>query len=234
MPEKQSKRFQSDPNYNPWAVSERQDKIGYGDIKADRIARVKENEKFSQLSEEQIQQILKLGAPRHAVFGGDRATQAEKDALRAVAVRHGIKFIPDLNSEPTAQAWIQKKVAQAQAAGDTGALKKLNNLIIDFQDLDNRPETVDNLIIRDRNNSQDIYAIDGLRLTDRNRVAMKRGIYDRFNTKEERSFNKDFIDKVYKKYLKKYLTPEDRARHPFTPEMAVSMDKWIADHESLY
>jgi hypothetical protein len=57
-------------------------------------------------------------------------------------------------------------------------IKKLNNLIIDFQDLDNRPETIDNLIIRDRNNPQDIYAIDRLRLTDRNRVAMKRGIYD--------------------------------------------------------
>jgi hypothetical protein len=63
---------------------------------------------------------------------------------------------------------------------------------------------------------------------------MKRGIYEAYPTKDIRSYNKNFIDKVYKKYLKKYITPEDRFNHPFNQEMFVKMDKWIADHESLY
>jgi hypothetical protein len=47
-PEKQSRRFQKEPNYNPWEVKQKQDKLGYGDVKSDRIATVKE--KFTGLS----------------------------------------------------------------------------------------------------------------------------------------------------------------------------------------
>jgi hypothetical protein len=108
--------------------------------------------------------------------------------------------------------------------------EEINNLMIDYQYLDNKPETVDNLIVRNRNSSNDVFAIVGLRLTDRgNKATIKRGTNEKFPKRELRSYNKDFIAKVYKQYLKKYLIPEDRFKHSFNDQMAADMDKWIAD-----
>jgi hypothetical protein len=136
-------------------------------------------QKYQDLPDEQISDILSLGASKKNNFG-ERITPADKQALRNIATRHHIKVEPDLNSEVTVNAWFQRKIREAENSGDTKGLQRWQNMIVDWKDLDNKPETPDNIIIRNRNDPNDLYAIDGLRLVDRNRSVVKRGVYDLF------------------------------------------------------
>jgi hypothetical protein len=101
-------------------------------------------------------------------------------------------------------------------------------------DLDGKTETPDNIIVYQNGNENDYYAIDGMRLTDRTNSVVKRGVYDIFPTKEQRRINDAFINKIYKKYLRQYLTPEERAVHPFNEAMVTRMDAQITAKESIY
>jgi hypothetical protein len=154
--------------------------------------------------------------------------------LKDVATRHYVKIEPDLNSEATAGAYVTKRLNAAGDNGDKKGIEKWDNMMIGWSDLDGKPETPDNLIIRNKDDPNDLLAIDGLRLVDRTKSVVKRGVYDIFPTKEERVINKELIDQIYKKYLRKYLTQKERDAHPWGPEMAAAIDQSISLKESAY
>ncbi|GHU18283.1 hypothetical protein FACS189472_06390 [Alphaproteobacteria bacterium] len=230
-----SKRFQKDPNYNPFAIRERTDHVGYGGVKTDRVAAVKQSPEFSGMTDAQIAKVLHLGAPkRTGNFGRTGVTRAETQALENIAARHHIKIVPELNARPTALTWLNKKKADALAMNDQKAYSKWSNYEVAEEDLDHDASTADNIIIRNSDNPNDVFAVDGMRVVDRTKSLVKRGVYEEFPTKKERTDNKDIINKVYKRYLRKYLTPTDRARHPWSPEMAQSISNSIDANESAY
>jgi hypothetical protein len=100
-------------------------------------------------------------------------------------------------------------------------------------DLDGKPETPDNIIVYQNGDENDYYTIDGMRLTDRTKSVVKRGVYDVFPTNEQRRINDAFINKIYKRYLRQYLTPEERAVHPVNDAMVIHMDAQINAKESI-
>jgi hypothetical protein len=221
-------------DYDPFATRTIQDKVGFG-VKGDRVDR---DPAFKgKFTPEQIGEILTLGAPTHNNFT-ERISQAEKDALKEVAKKHYIQMIPDLNSKATAQLWIKKKYDQANLLRDPKARKaatrKWEEMGVFEQDLDADPSTPDNLIIRNKNDVNDLYAIDGLRYTDRKRAMVNRGVFDMFTDKASRRDNKELIDKLYKKYLRKYIKPEDRVNHPFNENMVKQMDVKMTEEEPLF
>jgi hypothetical protein len=102
------------------------------------------------------------------------------------------------------------------------------------EDLDGKPETVDNIVLRDNRKPEDLYAIDGLRIGDRKKAMVKRGVYEEFDTRDKRSSHRDFINKTYKRYLRKFIKPEDRQKHPFTEELANKIAADATDNASLF
>jgi hypothetical protein len=211
---KLSKRVQ-DPQYNPFALKDMKDEVVLGTAKPERIARVKQQ--YPKMTDSEISNILSLGAPSHNL--GQRIKQEDRDALKALAARHQVEYNPTLNAPITANAFIQKKIAEASKIRDpiakSRAMLRWQNMTGEFKDLDGKPETPDIFILRNKNDTNDVFAIDGLHITDRNKAIVQRGVYGRFPTSAQRRDNKDFIDKVYKKYLRKYLKPEDRKEASF-------------------
>jgi hypothetical protein len=224
-----------DPKYDPFALKALKDEVVLGTAKPERIARVKA-QYGDKLTDAEISDVLSLGAPSHNF--GQRIKQPDKDALKALATSHQVRFNPILNSPNTAGTFIAKKLSEAGNIKDpvarARAMLKWQNMTDEYKDLDGKPETPDNYIIRNKNDVNDVFAIDGLQITDRNKAIVQRGVYERFPTAAERRDNKDFIDKIYKKYLRKYLKPEDREKHPFTPELAQKIDAKLTAEESVF
>jgi hypothetical protein len=171
-----------DPDYNAFAVTQPRHYVMLGNAKPERIAAVKQ--KYGDLPDEQISDILSLGAVKRNNFG-ERVTASKRQALRDVATRHYVKIEPDLNSEATANVYITKRLNTAGDRGDTKGIQKWSNMMTEWKDLDGKPETPNNLIIRNKNDPNDLFAIDGLRLVDRTKSVVKRGVYDMFSSKEE-------------------------------------------------
>ncbi|GHU22490.1 hypothetical protein FACS189472_15370 [Alphaproteobacteria bacterium] len=190
------------------------------------------------MSNNDISNILALGAPSRNNLQNNRITQAEKDSLRQLAATHQVRYNPNLNSATTARTFVSKKISDAQKIKNptqrAAALARWQNMIDEYKDLDGKPETPDNYIIRNKNDVNDIYSIDGMRLTGRTGAIVQRGVFDQFPSVAQRRDNKEFIGKIYKKYLRKYLKPEDRAKHPFDAQMAASIDAKLTADESLF
>jgi hypothetical protein len=110
-----------DLTYNAFAITPYADETGLGTAKPDRIARVKKNPKYQNMGDDEISEILRLGAVRNGNFGV-KITDAERNALKQVATRHAIKFSPDLNAEKTAQMYIQRQLERAQRNKDDKAI----------------------------------------------------------------------------------------------------------------
>ncbi|GHU24811.1 hypothetical protein FACS189472_17850 [Alphaproteobacteria bacterium] len=188
---KMSKRVQN-PNYDPFGPREIKDEVSYGNgVRADRVAKVKQ--RYPNLGDGDISSILSLGAPSRNNLQKNRISQADKDALRTLAATHQVKYNPNLNSEITAKAFITKQAAAASKIKNSNqraaAVAKWQNMITEYRDLDNKPETPDNLILRNRNDNNDIYSIDGMRLTGRTNAIVQRGVFDQFPTKDQRRDN---------------------------------------------
>jgi hypothetical protein len=221
-------------DYDPFKISDKSDKLMFGNTKAERIAAVKANPNYGNMSDHQVAQILSLGAPKRNFALKNRISQEDKNALKTVATRHYVHVEPDLNALPTANMYLERKRHEASQIKDptsrANALEKWTNMVPTMMDLDGKPETVDNLVIHDRRDPKDVYGIDGLRLIDRRNAMVKRGIYEAFPDRDERAQSKEFIDRIYKKCLKAYLKPEDRTKHPFNQEMAQKIaDKTVQD-----
>jgi hypothetical protein len=231
---KMSKRLQ-DPSYDPFALRQLKDEMSYGTAKPDRIAKVKKA--YPNVSDQDISRILSLGAPTKDNFG-NRVSAEEKEALLDIATRHQVEFNPDLNSEVTAKRFLAKKLNEAGKIHDPtarqNAVTRWQNMITEYRDLDGKEYPPDNFIIRDRSDPSDVYSVDGMRVTDRTGAIVKRGVYETFPTREGRRDNSEFIDKIYKRYLRQYIKPEDRARHPWTPEMAAKIDRKLTDDEPVF
>ena len=169
------------------------------------------------IPEEKVAQLL------NALCGRKRSTEAEMEAFKTIASRYGIKHNPDLNSEVTANMWLRQKLAEAQKEKDPKkrekAMAKWSQYVVDFQDLDNDPITPENLLVLNKTNPKDIYSIDGFKLSNKAPHLVQRGIYDMFPTRAERQKFSE-LQPEYKRYLRKYLTPEERELHPYTIEEA--------------
>jgi hypothetical protein len=165
-----------DSSYNAFAPRQYVDEVKYGNVKADGVNKVKQ--KYGYLSDEQISEILALGAPTRTGAFGERVTPAERAALKDVATRHYVRIEPDLNAKATAQLFLNRKRAEAREMEDLRAIQKWDNMDIFEEDLDGKKETPDNLIIRNKNDAADLYAIDGLRFVGREKAMMKRAIYE--------------------------------------------------------
>jgi hypothetical protein len=110
-----------DPTYDAFAPVQYMDQVKVGKAKAERVNKVKQ--KYGNLTDEQISEILALGALTRSGGFGERVTPSEKNALRDIAIRHQVKIEPDLNSEATAIQYFNRKKAEAQAKKDAKAFQ---------------------------------------------------------------------------------------------------------------
>jgi beta-mannanase len=108
----------------------------------------------------------------------------------------GIKFTPDLNSANTAQMRLNKKKAMAQSDAQ---VNELNKYRLEEADLDNNPDTRDNVIVYSDRDLGKIYSIDGYQLTSGQKKVNPCNIYSAFQIKEVRS---DVINSALKTDLK--------------------------------
>jgi hypothetical protein len=160
-------------------------------------------EKFAQVKEAfKSQRNLKRRIP----FG-------DQKLLATVISKHGIKHIPELGSIPSARQWINKKIEVAEDRGDENEANKWADMMVDYQDFDNDPSTIDNVVMYRQSNPADVYAVDGYRLATRDNDLVQRGYYGTFPTREERSANK--LSPQYRAYQKKYPTEELRAKYKY-------------------
>jgi hypothetical protein len=185
---KLSRRHQ-DPSYDACAVRPSQDVVLFGNYTPERVAKIKQA--YPNMSEAQITHILNLGAASHNNFDPTkRISQSEKDALKTVAARHTIKYNPDLNAYNTAQTYIQNRLKTAQSIPNPitrqNAFKKWGNMIVEYKDLDGKPETLENLVLRQRDDPNDLHAVDGLTFVSRTGRTIQGGIRKQFPTKESR------------------------------------------------
>jgi hypothetical protein len=145
------------------------------------------------------------------------------NAFKRIAGKYSMVHEPELNSEVTANMWLRKKISDAQKIKDPNqrekALARWQAYAVDFEDLDSDPSTPENLLDYNKTNPNDIYSIDGYRLGSRASNLVTRGIYDMFPTRADRNKNSDLFPE-YKRYLRKYLLPEERELHLFTKEEA--------------
>jgi acyl-CoA synthetase (NDP forming) len=140
--------------------------------------------------------------------------EAMENLAEIVGLRNrGIKFTPDLNSANTAQMWLNKKKAMAQS---DAVLAELNKYKVEEADLDNNPNTRDNVIVYSDRELGKIYSIDGYQLTSGQKKMNQRNIYSAFPIKEVRS---DVVNSAHKTdlkaWLRKYPTPQRQRNHPF-------------------
>jgi beta-mannanase len=74
----------------------------------------------------------------------------------------GIKFNSDLNSANTAQIWLSKKLSNAPSEA---ARQEILKYAVEEADLDNNPDTRDNVIVYSDKDLGKILSIDGYQLT---------------------------------------------------------------------
>jgi hypothetical protein len=141
--------------------------------------------------------------------------EAMENLAESVGLKNrGIKYTPDLNSANTDQIWLNKKKAMAQS---DAALEELNKYRIEEADLDNNPDTRDNVIVYSDRELGKIYSIDGYQLTSGQKKVNQRNIYSAFPVKEVRSDVMNSALKTdLKAWLRKYPTPQQQRKHPFT------------------
>jgi hypothetical protein len=179
----------------------------------------------SGISEVQVKAVM-----AKTRFGGAQDKTAEMAELAKAVAKFGISHNPDLDSEATANRYIQKKILEAAQIKDKTrreiALAKWQNYVVDFEDLDNDISTPENLLIRSRVNPNDVYSVDGYRLSSKAPHITQRGIYDTFPTRDDRVKFSQYLPE-YKRYLRKYLTPEKRMAFPFNAERALEMQHSI-------
>jgi hypothetical protein len=113
----------------------------------------------------------------------------------------------------TAQMWFNKKKAMAQS---NTALAELQKYKVEEADLDNNPDTRDNVIVYSDRDLGKIYSIDGYQLTSGQKKVNQRNIYSALPVKEIRSdvMNSNFKTDL-KAWLRKYPTPQQQRKHPF-------------------
>jgi hypothetical protein len=171
------------------------------------------------ITAEQLQKALAIirPPPKRTV------NYADTKALANVISRYGVRHIPELNSIPTAKLWLDNKISLAEKIKDDNArareVAKWQRYTADYQDFDDNPATVDNVVVYDSANPGNVYSVDGYRLASRDKSLAQRGHYTAFPDKAQRKANK--LTPQENKYLKRYPTEEARIKHPFD-------DKFIA------
>ncbi|GHU20826.1 hypothetical protein FACS189472_12840 [Alphaproteobacteria bacterium] len=173
---------------------------------------------------EQLQKILSIARPPPK----RKVPYSDNKLLADVISHHGISHNPELNDIQTAQNWLQNRIERAAQAGDKKAYERWQKYAFDYQDFDDNPNTIDNVVVYNRENPGDVYSVDGYRLGSRNKSLVQRGYYGTFPTAEERKENK--LSPEYAKYLSRYPDPRERLKHPFNDKFIA----WYDDKLPLY
>jgi hypothetical protein len=162
-----------------------------------------------ELNPEQIKKILAVTRrppPRKVPYQDNKM-------LAGIISKHGIRQIPDLNNITTAQAWLAAKMNKAIKDNDQKAFDKWAKCSVDYQDFDDDPRTIDNVVVHNRDDPGDVFAIDGYKFGPRDSNLVQRGYYGTYTTKHDRKENKLTLE--YRKYLRRYQTEKARNDHPF-------------------
>jgi hypothetical protein len=75
----------------------------------------------------------------------------------------GIKYNPELNAANTAQIWFNKRKLQGQTEAARNEILKYS---VEEANLDNNPDTTDNVIVYSDKNFGKIYPVDGYQLKE--------------------------------------------------------------------
>jgi hypothetical protein len=140
----------------------------------------------------------------------NRRTVAENDALKTIATKHYVKIVPELNSAEAFKIYKQRKIDDAISRNDPRAAQYWTDMEMAEEDWDGLPETPENLIVRNSRNPSDVYAIDGLRLVQTDNAMIKRGVHGKYPSVPERKNNREFINQLYKRFLRKFTTKKTR------------------------
>ncbi|GHU20117.1 hypothetical protein FACS189472_10930 [Alphaproteobacteria bacterium] len=171
-----------------------------------------------------LQKILAIARPPPK----RRVPYSDNKMLADVISHHGITITPELNNIATAKTWLENKIQHAINSGDSKSAERWSKYAVDYQDFDDNPSTIDNVVVYNKSNPGDVYSVDGYRLGSRDKSLVQRGYYGTFPTKEERRDNK--LSPEYKKYLRRYPTEEARAKYPFNEKFLM----WYEDKIPLY
>ncbi|GHU18500.1 hypothetical protein FACS189472_06920 [Alphaproteobacteria bacterium] len=170
-----------------------------------------------------LQKILEIARPPPK----RRVPYSDNKLLADVISHHGISHTPELNNIATAKTWLENKIQHAIKSGDSKSAERWSKYAVDYQDFDDNPSTIDN-VVYNKLNPGDVYSVDGYRLGSRDKSLVQRGYCGTFPTKEERRDNK--LSPEYKKYLRRYPTEEARAKYPFNEKFLL----WYEDKIPLY
>jgi hypothetical protein len=157
-----------------------------------------------------------------------RVPYADNKRLAELISHHGIIQNPELNSIPTAKSWLDKKIADAQKRGNDREVARWSKYDVDYQDYDDNPLTIDNVVVYNTADPGDVYAVDGYRMKSRDDDLIQRGYYTTYPTAAERKTNK--LTPEYRAYLRKYPTEELRAKYKFDQKFV----DYFNEKESLY
>jgi hypothetical protein len=117
---------------------ERRTEIAPIELKAPRSLEIQQalQQEGFQVNPEQLAKIMKITRrPPH------------NKLLADVVSKHGLTHIPELNSIPTAKSWIENKIQQAIKARDQKAIERWSKYAVDYQDFDENPNTIDNVVV---------------------------------------------------------------------------------------
>jgi hypothetical protein len=110
----------------------------------------------------------------------------------------------------------QPKCGLTKRKSDT-ALAELQKYKVEEADLDNNPDTRDNVVVYSDRDLGKIYSIDGYQLTSGQKKVNQRNIYSAFPIKEVWSDVMNSALKTdLKAWLRKYPTPQQQRKYPFT------------------
>jgi hypothetical protein len=129
----------------------------------------------------------------------------------------GISFNPVFNSKESAEAFIEDQIDKAQINKDKDLEAYWRNWRVQEADLDNKPNTIDNIVVFSDFANKRIKAIDGYSVAPRQKKERLRAYYSIRPTREERKeLGQDPEEKKWvKAYIRKYPDRTTWGDHDF-------------------
>jgi hypothetical protein len=89
----------------------------------------------------------------------------------------GVKYMPEWVSKASADWWLAHERAKADASGNKKQIDYINKWAVQAADLDNNPDTPDNILLFIDVTQGKVKAIDGYQLVPRERKELDRSFY---------------------------------------------------------
>ena len=123
----------------------------------------------------------------------------------------GVKYVPHLQSEPSARAWLEEQKMRASPKDKA----RWDRYGVQLVDLDNDPETMDNVVVYSDVDQGRIKSVDGYETIPYAKKRAQKNLYILYPTKSERAKLSSQQRRIFKAYDLKNPTPEDKANHPY-------------------